>query len=135
MAAAASPRTRGWLLVWLVATVLAGLASRRFPDLLPAWLGKYPGDALWAMAVFWGYALCRPGTQTARLAGAALATSWAVEFLQLYHPSWLERIRATGPGHLVLGSTFHAPDLAAYAIGVAIAFALDRFFVSRRRAV
>lgn len=125
-------RSRAWLLVALLATIGTGLASRRFPELAPSALGKYPGDALWALAVFWGYALVMPRARTLRLAASALATAWAVEFLQLYHPAWLEALRATVAGRLMLGSTFHVPDLAAYAVGVAAGCLLD--LVTSRRA-
>lgn len=43
----------------------------------------------------------------------ALCGAWAVEFSQLYHAPWLDTIRMTTPGRLVLGSTFNGPDLAA----------------------
>jgi Protein of unknown function (DUF2809) len=44
--------------------------------------------------------------------------SCAIEFLQLYQPPWLQVIRATLLGRLVLGSTFLWSDLPVYWIGV-----------------
>ena len=50
----------------------------------------------------------------------ALGFSWAVELSQIYHAPWIDWLRATIPGRLVLGTTFNAIDLAAYAAGIAI---------------
>ena len=50
---------RSHLALALVATIALGLASRAFP-LFPAFLGKYPGDALWALMVLFGIAFVRP---------------------------------------------------------------------------
>jgi len=104
----------------VLAVIAAGLASRRYPWLLPAQLGKYPGDALWALMVLLLVGLARPGWSVGRVAAAALATSFAVEFSQLYQADWINAIRHTTLGHLVLGSTFNALDLLAYAMGVAV---------------
>ena len=109
----------------ILAVIALGLASRRFPFLFPAWLGKYPGDALWAAMVFLGYALLKPTWPTRRLAVAALATSFLVEFSQLYHAPWLDAIRGNFIGHLVLGSEFSRVDLVAYVVGVAIGAGLE----------
>jgi len=48
----------------------------------------------------------------------ALAFCCAVEFSQLWHTPWLNAVRRTTAGHLVLGSGFNARDLVAYAGGV-----------------
>lgn len=50
----------------------------------------------------------------------AIFFAWAVEFSQLYHADWIDGIRRTRLGHLVLGFTFNAPDLVAYAVGIAV---------------
>jgi hypothetical protein len=50
----------------------------------------------------------------------ALAFAWGVEFSQLYHAPWIDAVRATLPGRLVLGTTFNWPDLLAYALGVGL---------------
>ncbi len=118
-------RQRAGLLVGLLVVIVLGLASRRYPGLFPTALGKYPGDALWALMVFFGWALIRPAASSVRLASAALLTSFLVEFSQLYHAPWIDAVRATTAGHLVLGSTFSFRDLAAYAVGIGAAAVLD----------
>lgn len=123
-------RHRGYCIAAALLVIALGLASRKWPGVLPAALGKYPGDALWAAMMFALCGMAWPRVATWRLAGIALATCWAVELSQLYHAPWLDAIRATTPGHLVLGSAFHAIDLVAYAIGVAVA-ALVEIAVAR----
>jgi len=88
-------------------------------------LGKYPGDALWALMVFYGWAVILPPAPTSRLAGFAVLTSYAVEFSQLYQAPWINAIRATTCGHLILGSAFQWNDLMAYTVGVAIGIGLQ----------
>ena len=105
--------------------IALGLASRRYPAMFPAGLEKYPGDSLWALMVFACYCTLLPASKTLKVAVLALMTSYSVEFSQLYQAPWINAIRATTPGHLILGSTFHVPDLAAYSIGVVIGTALD----------
>lgn len=87
---------------------------------LPGGVIKYGGDALWALVVFLGLGLVRPRDSTLRLGLLALGCAWAVEFSQLYHAPWIDAVRATRLGRLVLGSTFNAPDLPAYALGIAL---------------
>jgi hypothetical protein len=48
--------------------------------------------------------------------GVCLATC-LVEFLQLWHPPFLEAMRATLPGRLVLGNAFTWSDFLSYFIG------------------
>jgi hypothetical protein len=108
-----------------LAVIAIGLASRRFPMMLPAAAGKYPGDVLWTMMVFFGLAVIWPRLGVMRLNAGALVISYAVEFSQLYQAPWINAVRAHPLGHLVLGSTFNWPDLAAYTIGALLAMLLD----------
>ena len=50
----------------------------------------------------------------------ALAFSVAVELSQLYHASWIDSIRHTTLGGLILGFDFVWSDLACYALGVGL---------------
>lgn len=83
-------------------------------------MGKYPGDAFWALMVFLGWGVVFPGVSTARLAAVALATCGLVELSQLYRAPWIDSIRGTTLGHLVLGSGFTWGDFVAYGIGVGV---------------
>ena len=97
---------RRWYAAAFIGVVALDLASRRYPGLVPAFLGKYPGDTLWALMVFCGLGFLN-GCSTARLAFYAPLISYADELSQLYQAPWINQIRATSIGHLILGSTFH----------------------------
>ena len=116
-----------------------GLASRRYPGMFPAFLGKSPGDALWALAVFVGLGILFPRASTGRTGAAALAIAFLVELGQLYQAPWINAIRATLPGRLLLGTTFVWSDLPAYAVGVALGvlaeYGLRRILRGRKDAV
>ena len=109
----------------LLATIFLGLMSRKVNWLFPEFLGEYPGDALWAVAVYLSWGLIRPAATELKLMLLALATSYLVEFSQLYHAPWLDEIRAHTLGHLLLGSTFNATDLVAYTVGIVIFYFVE----------
>lgn len=125
-------RSRLACLAAVVIVIALGLASRALLWLFPAALGKYPGDALWALMVFAGWAMMFPRRSTPALAGIALASSFAVEFSQLYKTPWLDVIRGNFFGHLALGSGFARADLPAYSIGIAAGFACDGLMLRNR---
>lgn len=110
----------------LVAIVIAaGLASRKFSGLLPSAVSQYPGDALWALMLFLLIGIAKPRWSTIATAVAALLVSYGVEFSQLYQASWINAIRQTTVGHLVLGIGFDPNDLIAYTVGVAAAASVE----------
>ena len=119
-------RNRWQIAAACLVVVLLGLASRRVPGLFPDFLGKYPGDALWALAVYGGWAMVAVAWPAWRIASMAVACAFFVECSQLYHASWIDSIRRTTLGHLILGFTFHPPDFIAYVVGIAVGFFLDR---------
>ena len=76
-------RSRVWLAGLVLAVIVVGLASRKYPTMLPAALGSYPGDALWAVVVYLGIAFIKPDIGVGRLAGVALGVSYLVEVASL----------------------------------------------------
>lgn len=118
----------------MAATIALGLASRHWPGALPAALGKYPGDALWALMVFFAWRALRPRVRTRGVALLALATSVVVECAKLWQAPWLVAFRYTTIGHLLLGHVFSWQNLVAYAVGVAIGVALERLLPGRPEA-
>lgn len=92
---------------------------------LPRSVSKYGGDALWALMVFFGFGFVFVRGSTLRVAAYAVCFAWSVEFLQLYHAPWIDRIRSARLGHLVLGSVFNGPDLMAYVVGIAVGVVVE----------
>ena len=127
-----SSRNRLLYAVLAVVVVMAGLLWRSRFMPLPPFASKYGGDALWALMVFTGLGFLFPRASTLLVALLALAFSWAVEFSQLYHAAWIDIVRDTLPGRLVLGSTFNWPDLPAYALGIALGAVLEYRFRSSK---
>jgi len=125
MADARVARSRRTYAAATVATIGAGLASRAFSRYLPWWLAKNLGDALYATMVFWGFGFLAPRASTMRVALAAVAFCFAIELSQLYQAPWIDAVRETLPGRLVLGQGFHAFDLVCYVLGVALGVALE----------
>jgi hypothetical protein len=112
------PRHRG-LYAFLIAIVIcSGLASRSEASGLPPFFAKYAGDALWALMVFLGIGFVLAARGTALVTALAMAASCADEFSQLYHAPWIDTVRRTTLGHLVLGDTFAWGDIAAYLVRV-----------------
>jgi len=104
------------LAIFVIAT---GLFWRSGIIPLPGWLSNYGGDALWALMVFLGCGFLFTRATTLTIALLSLTFAWGVEFSQLYRAPWIDSIRATVPGRLVLGNTFAWPDLLAYVVGIA----------------
>lgn len=111
----------------LAATIALGLALRGFglPLGLPVFLVKYGGSALWAAMVYQIVAGLAPRAAAGRSAGAAFVIAVAVEASRLIHTPALDAFRLTLPGALLLGRIFAFANIAAYALGVALAAAVD----------
>lgn len=119
------PARSGRTLALLAATIALGLATRRIPGAFPEFVARYGGDTLWAAMVLWIVVMLRPRLAVPRAALAAIGIAFAVEFSQRVHIPWLDALRATRIGALALGQGFLWSDLVCYAVGVALAAALE----------
>jgi hypothetical protein len=119
-------RSRMGYLVLAGLTMVAGLASRRYGPRLPRWVVAYAGDALWALLVFWLVGLLRPNWRSRGVASVAWGFAIAIEISQLYHAPWLDSLRHTTLGSLVLGHGFLWSDISSYTVGVLAGYALER---------
>ncbi|PFD84969.1 hypothetical protein CN275_25680 [Bacillus anthracis] len=113
-------RNRLLYAMFTILVIILGLSSRKFAFALPALLNDYLGDALWALMIFIGFGFLFPKIETKKLAFISLMFCYGIEVSQLYHAEWIDSIRATTLGGLVLGYRFLWSDLVAYTIGVGI---------------
>lgn len=108
---------RRWPLAAAAAVVVAlGLAARG----LPGAVGDLAGGVLYAVLVTLLVALVAPRARPVTLGAVALVVCAAVELAQLTGVP-AQVVDVVPPLRYVLGTTFHAPDLAAYAVGAAAA--------------
>ena len=128
-------RKRTWYLLAFGVTIALGLASRRFPHLLPVALGKYPGDVLWALMVFFGMGVIFIKVTSLQLGCRALAFSFGIEALKLCKVPWLVSLRHTTPGHLVFGHVFSWQNMAAYTLGVLLGLLVEALVMPGSRTV
>ncbi|PIH04064.1 ribosomal maturation YjgA family protein [Clostridium combesii] len=105
-----------------------GLCSRKLKYFIPDFFNVYLGDILWALMIFMLFAFIFKGTKTKMVALMALAFSYLIEISQLYHSNWIDNIRKTTVGGLVLGYVFSWKDLLAYAIGIGIGIIVEGVF-------
>jgi hypothetical protein len=115
----------------LVLVCLVGIGSRRYPHVLPRFVAAYAGDTLWALAAFLGIGLILPRTSTRTISCLAIAFSVAIEISQLYHAPWIDSIRQTTLGGLILGFGFLWSDMACYAVGVGLGVIMDLWLCRR----
>jgi Protein of unknown function (DUF2809) len=106
-------------------TCLVGLSSRRYAQALPGFVAAYAGDTLWALAAFLGFGLILAQASTRTVALLAMTFSVAIELSQLYHAPWIDSIRQTTLGGLILGFGFLWSDLACYALGVGLGVLIE----------
>lgn len=111
-------RNRITYAIFIFLTICAGLLSRKLGRILPDFLNLYVGDALWAFAVFLLVGFLFPNKKISFVWMVSLVFSYAIEVSQLYHAPWLDSIRHTTPGGLVLGFGFLWSDILAYTIGI-----------------
>jgi hypothetical protein len=124
-------RSRWRCLIAAVATIVAGLASRSESLGLVGVTGDYPGDALWALLVYLLLALAWPRWPCRKIAITAACFALTIELSQLYHAPWINEIRHTLLGGLVLGQGFLWSDLACYAVGITLGVLFDRWLIAR----
>lgn len=113
-------RNRILYLTAAILVIVLGLCTRRYAGYLPAFVADYAGDALWALTAFLGIGMIFPRWQTIQVAFTALLFAFVIEFSQLYHTPWIDEIRHTTLGHLILGQGFLWSDILCYIAGVGL---------------
>ena len=110
----------------VIAVMILGLSTRRFSIYFPNWINLYLGDALWALMIFFLFGLLFRARGTRWVTVGALLFSFSIELSQLYHSQWIDSLRETRIGGLVLGYGFLWSDLVSYTFGIGIGILIER---------
>ncbi|QEM13573.1 DUF2809 domain-containing protein [Mucilaginibacter rubeus] len=109
------PKNRITFFILIILTIILGLLSRHF-KFIPLFIG----DILWASMVYFIMRFLFINKPVRFNVIAALIFCFAIEFSQLYKAPWINDLRHTLFGRLVLGEGFLWSDLLCYVIGVGI---------------
>jgi hypothetical protein len=110
----------------IVITVVLGLLSRHI-DGIPLFIG----DILWATMIYFGFRFLFIKKPTKFIILASLLFCYAIEFSQLYQAPWINNIRHTVIGGLILGEVFLWGDMLSYTIGVGIGVLIETIITKR----
>jgi hypothetical protein len=111
----------------IIITVIFGLLSRHY-----AFIPLFIGDVLWATMVYFIIRFLFIHKPAKFVVIASLAFSYAIEFSQLYSAPWIDELRKTLFGKLMLGSVFNWGDLLSYTLGIIIGYFIERLVNQRR---
>ena len=113
-------KTRLPYIVSFIVVIALGLLSRKL-SFIPLWVG----DVLWALMVYFMVRALWIQASLKQVMLASLLFCFAIEFSQLYQAEWINNLRRTIPGRLILGQGFLWGDLLAYVAGVGLGYSLD----------
>ncbi len=119
-----------YVFITLIIMIL-GLCSRKFSYILPHFLSEYLGDTLWALMIFFGFSFVLSSLKTKKVALVSLCFCYTIELSQMYHASWIDSIRRTTLGGLILGFGFLWSDILCYTVGIGIGIIIDVLICSR----
>lgn len=112
----------------IILIIALGISSRKFPEAIPYFVHEHAGDVLWAAMVYFGFRFIFYKRHYLFSGLLALTFSFLIEFSQLYQSDWINNIRSTTLGALILGSGFLWIDFLRYTFGVSIGILLDIFW-------
>jgi hypothetical protein len=99
-----------------------GLATRKQPAWFYPFIAEYGGDVLWSAMFFFLFRFLWPQHRLWLIALYTFLFSVAIELSQLYHAEWIDKIRITFLGRMLLGNTFLWTDIACYLAGTMLAW-------------
>ena len=103
-----------------------GLLSRKIMFIFPKNIAPFVGDMLWAMMVYFGFRFLFPKLNITKSLALAFLFSFSIEISQLYQAQWINNIRNTIIGGLILGHGFLFEDLISYSIGIILGCIIDK---------
>lgn len=106
-------------------TIILGLSSRNYRQYLPSFIAEHAGDFLWAMMVYFGFRMIFIYHKQYIAFILSFLFSFGIEFSQLYQAEWINHVRASLLGGLILGKGYLPIDFIRYTAGISSAILLD----------
>ena len=118
-------------LTYFIATLIVlviGYLSRKNTE-GGSFMHDYVGDAIWAAMIYLGFRMVLVHYPLKKSLYVAFIFTYFIEITQLCQADWLNGLRHTWFGGLVLGFGFLWSDLLMYALGIVATFAIDWYVI------
>lgn len=122
-----------WTLISMIIIVPLGLYSKSYSGQAANWVNNSLGGVLYV--IFWCLFafLFLSNTNPWKIATAVFAITCFLEFLQLWHPTFLEILRSNFVGRTILGTSFTWLDFPYYIVGGGIGWIWMNFLQKHSR--
>jgi len=118
------------LLISLVLMIIVplGFLTKFYSGPAQLWVNNSLGGLFYE--IFWClvFAFILPETRPIKIAIWIFSITCLLEFLQLWHPSFLEWIRSNYLGRTILGNSFNWNDFIYYFLGSSLGYAILSLF-------
>ena len=111
-----------------ISIIALGILSRK-TEIIPLFVG----DILYSIMIYFLIRFLFLKIKLQKTAFISLLVCYAIETLQLYQADWINEIRHTVLGRLVLGQGFLWSDLLAYTFGITIALLGDMYLIQKKK--
>ena len=127
-------RTRNPLvqLVLIALAAILGIGSRRYAHVLPRFIAAHAGDTLVGAGGVPGHRVVPAQSINGNDRHACDGVLCRHRSQPVYHAPWIDSIRQTTLGGLILGFGFLWSDLACYAAGVGLGVILELIVLAAR---
>lgn len=105
-----------------------GLLSRKILG-----IPLFVGDVLWAVMIYFIFRFIFINMNLKTSCILSIVFCYIVEISQLYQSVWINNIRNTTLGGLILGHGFLWSDIIAYTFGIASVTIMEFLYTSKRR--
>ena len=117
-------KRRKWTLIAIALIVPLGFYTKFYSGPAAGWVNHSLGGVLYV--IFWSllFSLILPRAKAWKIVKGVFTVTCLLEFLQLWHPAFLEAVRDTFIGVTLIGNSFSWLDLIHYAAGSLLAWGL-----------
>lgn len=124
-------KKRKWTLCAIALITPLGFYTKAYEGPASDWVNNSLGGILYV--VFWSliFSIVLKGTRAIAIALGVFTVTCSLEFLQLWHPPFLESIRSTFLGATLLGNSFTWLDIIHYGIGALLSLGLIHLLLKR----
>jgi Protein of unknown function (DUF2809) len=122
--------TRLYYFAVTIVLMIIGLLSRHYTQ-PNDFIYDYVGDAIWAGMIYLGFRFLMPSAKIKSTVLIALAFCYLIEISQLNQSEWLNALRRTTLGGLILGFGFLWSDFLMYTLGIIAAALIDIYGIQK----